>query len=232
MTKPRRVESSVDPRLSADLLWRDVRVKGFSSPRPALFLDRDGVIIEEKNYIADPHEVELLPGIPDLIRAARLAGMAVVEITNQAGIGRGYFGWPEFTQVENRLTELLADHGVHLDAVFACAFHPQARPPYDHPSHPWRKPNPGMLMEAGRLLNLDLPQSVLVGDKAADQQAARAAGLRCGIHVLTGYGRTHEHIARAVSSPNFLVHVRPSAADASTLLPLASGGVLFGADRS
>jgi D-glycero-D-manno-heptose 1,7-bisphosphate phosphatase len=231
LSKPGREEHFADPRLGTDLLWRDVRVPRFASPTPALFLDRDGVIIEEKNYISDPNEVQLLPEIPELIHAARSAGMAVIEITNQAGIGRGYHGWKQFIAVEDRITAVLADRGAHLDAVLACPYHGQALPPYDRPSHAWRKPNPGMLIEARHLLNLDLRLSLLVGDKAADQEAARAAGLAHGVHVLTGYGRAQESAARAAASVNFAVHVVEHAAQAATLLPL-SRAVLSGEEKS
>jgi D-glycero-D-manno-heptose 1,7-bisphosphate phosphatase len=207
-----------DPRLTEDLLWRDVRVQPFASPAPALFLDRDGVIIEEREYISDPEEVELMPGVPELIRAARALGFAVVEITNQAGIARGYFGWHEFLQVENRVEQILSGRQVSLDAVFACPFHPQGQPPYRGANHPWRKPNPGMLLEAAQRLNLNLRQSVLVGDKVADQEAARAAGLAYGIHVLTGHGQAHQEAARAMDSEEFPVHIVSGAFDAVPLL--------------
>src|SRR5260221_14436857 len=82
-----------DARLGEDLLWCDLRLPRSHHPLPALFLDRDGVIIKETIYLSDPDEVELLPGIPQLIRAARALGLAVVEVTNQAGISLGYLGW-------------------------------------------------------------------------------------------------------------------------------------------
>jgi len=223
MKKLTQPETFADPRLGGDLLWRELRGPRFALSQPALFLDRDGVIIEEKEYIADPDEVELLPGIADLIRIARAAGMAVVEVTNQAGIARGLLGWPDFVAVENRITALLSEQGVHLDAVFACPFHAAGQPPYGHPGHAWRKPNPGMLLEAARLLNLDLPRSILVGDKIADQEAARAAGLACGIHVLTGHGNKHETAARALSSHEFPVQIAGHAQEAAAILQHAAG---------
>jgi D-glycero-D-manno-heptose 1,7-bisphosphate phosphatase len=207
-----------DRRLGSDLLWRDIRTGRFPQPAPALFLDRDGVVIEEKNYISSPEQVVLLPGIPELIGAARQLGMAVVEVTNQAGIGRGYFGWPEFVRVEDRIAALLAGHGVTIDAVFACPFHPEGRAPYRHPNHPWRKPNPGLLIEAAEEMNLALDRSILVGDKDLDQLAARNAGLKLGIHVLTGYGRECESSACAVASHDFTVHVCPDASGCLSLL--------------
>ncbi len=207
-----------DSRLGSDLLWRDVRVRRFPSPAPALFLDRDGVIIEEKGYIAKPEDVELLPGIPDLIGAAKRLGMAVIEVTNQAGIGRGYFGWADFVGVENRLTDLLAGRGVSIDAVFACPYHPEGTFPYREANHAWRKPNAGMLLEAADLLNLALDQSVMVGDKALDQLTAKAAKLKFGIHLLTGYGRANEAASRALASDGFPVRVLPRADEAIAVL--------------
>ena len=212
------VESFADRRLGDDLLWRDVRVQPFRRPTPALFLDRDGVIVEEKLYLSSPSQVELLPGIIEVIRAARTQGMAVVEITNQAGIAHGYFGWSEFVQVENRIAEIMADQGVRLDAVLACPFHPNGVDPYRAQDHPWRKPNPGMLLEAARLLNLSLEQSLLMGDKALDIQAAQAGNLACGIHVLTGHGRANQLTSSALATPNFPVYVVESAYQVLPLL--------------
>jgi D-glycero-D-manno-heptose 1,7-bisphosphate phosphatase len=207
-----------DSRLGEDLLWRDLRRERFSRPMPALFLDRDGVIIEEKEYIRDPNEVVLLNGVTELIRAARTLGMAVVEITNQAGIGRGYFQWTDFAQVEDRVTEVLAQQGVEVDAVFGCPFHREGRDPYCHPNHAWRKPNPGMLLEAAKLLNLSLRQSVLVGDKTVDLEAARAAGLEVGVHVLTGHGEAQRAESLAAASEGFRVTVINRADEAVPLL--------------
>jgi len=212
------MEHFTDLRLGEDLLWREVRIKRFPRSVPALFLDRDGVIVEERIYLSHPEDVELVPGIVALIRAARALGMAVVEITNQAGIAHGYFAWPDFVKVENELTRILGEQGAAVDAVFACPYHPQGRPPYGQPDHPWRKPNPGMLLEAAGLLNLNLRQSVLVGDKVADLQAARTAQLACGIQVLTGHGREHQRDCAALSSEDFPVHIVPGAGEAIPLL--------------
>ncbi len=206
--------------LSPDLLWRDVRIPRFERPAPALFLDRDGVIIEEKRYLSDPAGVQLLPGAVDLIRQAHSLGLAVIEVTNQAGIGRGKYGWPEFAAVEGRLTELLTAARANIDAVFACPFHPDGQGPYRHANHPWRKPNPGMLVEAAALLNLDLAKCMLVGDKASDIEAARAAGLNAAIHVLTGHGRGEAARSRTAAGALFQVWVVPGA---GSVLPLLAG---------
>lgn len=215
-------DSFYDPRLGRDLLWRDVRAARFARPVPALFLDRDGVIIEEMGYIARPEDVRLLAGIAELIAGAKALGMAVVEVTNQAGIARGYFGWSDFVRVENRVTELLAAQGACIDAVFACPYHPEGRGPYRLADHPWRKPSAGMIHEASKLLNLDTRESVLVGDKELDQMAARAAGLKFGIHVLTGYGKERQAAALSAASETFAVQV---ACGASGCLPLLQASI-------
>jgi D-glycero-D-manno-heptose 1,7-bisphosphate phosphatase len=123
--------------------------------------------------------------------------------------------------VEDRVSQVLAGQGVSRDAVFACPFHPDGRPPYRIADHPWRKPNAGMLLEAARLLNLSLNRSMLVGDNALDQQAARSAGLRWGVHLLTGHGLAHREASLEVATPNFSVHIVKSAGEAVPLLQLS-----------
>ena len=185
--------------LGADRLWRDVRISPPDRPLPALFLDRDGVIIQEKNYLCDPNEVEILDGVPELIREARSRGLLVIGVTNQAGIGRGKYRWADFVAVESRLDMALRSRGAELDAVFACPYHDAGAGEYRVAGHPWRKPNPGMLFEARNLLNVDLEHSLLVGDKSCDILAARAAGVSHAALVLTGLGRDHQDAVRSLA---------------------------------
>ena len=184
--------------LGSDLLWRDIRVGRSAVPVPALFLDRDGVIVEEKDHLGDPDEVEMLDGAAALILEARRRGMLVIEITNQAGIGYGMYGWGDFAKVENRIRAELAASGAALDAAFACPYHDKGSGVYRVADHPWRKPNPGMLLEAQRLLNIDLSRSVFVGDKVSDLEAARKAGIPRAVLVLTGHGKVHAEPARQI----------------------------------
>ncbi|MBJ7457901.1 MAG: HAD-IIIA family hydrolase [Thermoleophilaceae bacterium] len=153
---------------------------------PALFLDRDGVIVEEVNYLHRPEDVVVLGGAPELIARANELGIPVVVISNQAGIGRGYYGWEDFTAVQNTIDIAIAPAAI--DAVLACPFHADGKAPYDVADHPDRKPNPGMLLRAERMLGVDLSQSWFVGDTAADVEAAARAGLAGAIHLLTGHG--------------------------------------------
>ncbi len=168
--------------------WQKINSAPSPTPRPCLFLDRDGVLIEERNYLCDPDLVELVPGAPDAITSARALGWAVVVVTNQSGIARGKFGWEEYEAVEQRLEDLLAAAGARVDMVLACPHLPDGKPPYNFDPNNWRKPGPGMLLEAARVMNLDLTRSILVGDKGSDLEAAAAAGLKTAVHVLTGHG--------------------------------------------
>jgi D-glycero-D-manno-heptose 1,7-bisphosphate phosphatase len=208
----------MNTRLGSDLLWRDVRAPRPEVTRGALFVDRDGVLIEEKGFLSDPEKVVLIPGTVELIKAAKARDLAVVEVTNQSGIARGLFGWEKFARVEDRLTRLLAAEGAALDAVFACPFHEDGQGEYRVPNHAWRKPNPGMLFEAARLLNLDLGRSCLIGDRKGDIQAAKNAGLPFAIQVRTGYGAAHAAESLTLEDDRFRVISVSSAREAAGCL--------------
>lgn len=150
---------------------------------PCLFLDRDGTIIEDPGYIADPEKVRLIPGVADTLRLFHAAGLALVIVTNQSGIGRGLYSWQDYDAVAARLDRVLAAEGVAFDAVLACSHAPDNGAPCD-----WRKPAPGMIQFASSTLGLDLSRSLLVGDKLSDLLAAEAAGLPRAVHVATGQG--------------------------------------------
>ena len=151
------------------------------SPRPGIFLDRDGVIIEEKHYLKDPDQVRLHPGVAEAIRALLLLNAPIVVVTNQSGIGQGLFGWPEFHAVHRRMLDLLG-----LEHPFAGVYANGHRPTESEAS--WRKPNPGMFHQAAADLNIELGSSVMVGDKVVDLQAAERAGVKRLVHVRTGHG--------------------------------------------
>jgi D-glycero-D-manno-heptose 1,7-bisphosphate phosphatase len=150
---------------------------------PALFLDRDGTLIEDPGYISDPDEVRPIPGVAAALGRFRAAGYALVVVTNQSGIGRGLYSWANYDAVAARIEALFATDGVVFDAVLACGHSPETNPPCG-----WRKPAPGMIREAAGLLSLDLSRSLLVGDKLSDLEAAVAAGLPRAVHVASGQG--------------------------------------------
>ena len=139
--------------------------------RPAVFLDRDGTLIPDHGYLAAVDGVTLLPGVgPALAELAR-AGFLLVLITNQSGIGRGYFTRAVVDAQHERLQERLRPFGAELAALEVCPHTPEE-------SCDCRKPWPGMLQRAAAALRLDLPRSWMIGDKALDAQAGRAAGCR------------------------------------------------------
>tara|TARA_B100000686_G_scaffold351260_1_gene449487 strand:- start:3966 stop:4532 length:567 start_codon:yes stop_codon:yes gene_type:complete len=153
-----------------------------SNSCPALFLDRDGVINIEKNYVFRPKDFEFIEGIFDLCRKANAAGMAIVVVTNQAGIGRGYYSEKEFNYLSDWMCAKFLSNGVKIDAVYFCPFHP------DHGIGRYkmesfdRKPSPGMIFRAEKDLGLDLARSALVGDSLSDIAAAKAAGVGHSIY--------------------------------------------------
>jgi D-glycero-D-manno-heptose 1,7-bisphosphate phosphatase len=184
--------------------------------RPALFLDRDGVVVEEAHFLHRPEDVRLVPGAAPLIALARRRGIAVVLATNQSGIARGLFGWEDFAATQCRIEALLAAEQAALDMVLACPFHPEGKPPH-RGEHPCRKPQPGMLLRAAERLGIDLAASWAVGDRARDLEAGRSAGCAGGLHVLTGYGSAERGSAAGLATPAFEVRLASSIADAQSL---------------
>ena len=152
--------------------------------RPALFLDRDGVINVEKNYVHRIEDFEFLDGIFDLCRAATERNMPIVVVTNQAGIGRGYYSEAQFLTLTDWMRARFEEETAPISAVYFCPYHPeQGVGEYRKESFD-RKPNPGMLLRARDELGLDLGLSILIGDKGSDIAAAKAAGV--GVTVMLG----------------------------------------------
>ncbi|HSH76894.1 MAG TPA: HAD-IIIA family hydrolase [Longimicrobiales bacterium] len=154
--------------------------------RPAVFLDRDGTLIVERSYLADPDAVALVPGVPSALADLRSAGLALVTVTNQSGIARGLYTEEEYRAVAARIDEILTEAGAPVDATEYCPHHPDVTGPCD-----CRKPGTGMHRRAAAALGLDLARSYYVGDKVTDVLPARELGGQ-GILVRTGYGREQE----------------------------------------
>lgn len=145
--------------------------------RPALFLDRDGVINHDDGYT---HRIEAFvfrDGIFDLCRTAQARGMALVVVTNQAGIGRGYYTEADFRTLTDWMLARFADQGVTIAGVEHCPHHPTQGIGAYRRDCPRRKPAPGMTLDASAAHGLDPARSAMVGDKASDMQAALAAGV-------------------------------------------------------
>lgn len=156
--------------------------------RPALFLDRDGVVVEEVHFLSRPHDVRLTEGVADAIAATNRAGLAVVIVTNQSGIARGILDWPAFELVQEEILQQLGAADAHIDAVFACGSAPPETANSADDVAAWRKPGAGMLLRAQNLLSVDLSRSFIVGDRLSDISAGFNAGLAGGWLVRTGYG--------------------------------------------
>lgn len=183
-------------------------------PREAVFLDRDGTLIEEVHYLAAPEQVRLIPGAVEAVRKLNNAGMLVVVVTNQAGVARGYFPESNVAEVHVYLSALLAQHGARIDAYYYCPHHPTEGVGRYRVDCDCRKPKPGLLITAARDLDIDLAQSWMIGDKLADAEAGTTAGCRA-ILVRTGHGRelpndvdAVDDIAAAVERVLHMRHVK------------------------
>ncbi len=155
--------------------------------QPAVFLDRDGVVIKEAHYLAEPEQVRLIPGSAAAIAALNQAGFRVVVVTNQSGVARGLFPLEAITTVHEHIGKLLQEQSARIDAFYYCPHHPDAEVAAFRQDCECRKPKPGLLLQAAAECSLDLAQSWMFGDRVSDLAAGAAAGCRT-ILVRTGYG--------------------------------------------
>jgi len=150
---------------------------GARTVKAAAFLDRDGVINIDRGYVFRREDFEFVPGTLDAARELKSMGLALVVVTNQSGIARGYYGPEQFHALTDWMKQAFAAHDAPLDGVYFCPHHPtEGEAPY-RIACKCRKPAPGMLLDAARDLDIDVRRSVLFGDKASDLQAALAAGI-------------------------------------------------------
>lgn len=137
-----------------------------------LFLDRDGVINIDKNYVYKIEDVDFINGIFEFCEYFQQKGFLLFIITNQAGIARGYYGIEEFQRLSDWMISVFRERGITISKVYFCPHHPDITGPCD-----CRKPNPGMILRAAQEFDLDLPESVLVGNHRSDLQAGENAGI-------------------------------------------------------
>jgi len=128
----------------------------------ALFLDRDGVVIEDTHYLCQASDVRLTTNVAAAIKAANDAGIPVIIVTNQSGIGRGLYNWAAFESVQNEIIRLLSNQGARIDLVLACAYHEMGQGRLKIKGHSWRKPNPGMIFAAADIFDTNLRDSLIV----------------------------------------------------------------------
>jgi D-glycero-D-manno-heptose 1,7-bisphosphate phosphatase len=175
--------------------------------RPALFLDRDGVINVDHGYVHRIEDVQFVDGIFDLVRHARAADHAVCVITNQAGIARGYYTEADFAHLTDWMRARFAAEGAPLDAVYFCPDHPEHGLGRYKRDTPMRKPGPGMILQAQREHDIDLARSVLVGDRVSDIEAGAHAGVGC-LLFFDPTGRADGALAPSATVVTHLLDVR------------------------
>lgn len=149
--------------------------------RPALFLDRDGVINIDHAYVSNAEDFEFVDGIFDLCQVAQQLGFFIFVVTNQAGIGRGYYTEEDFLNLTEWMCGVFKAHGVDVAKVYFCPFHSEHGVGHYKKASDCRKPAPGMILQAEKEFNIDLAKSVLVGDKETDVLAGIAAGVGCNL---------------------------------------------------
>lgn len=151
--------------------------------KPALFLDRDGIINVDVGYVSRKEDFQWCDGIFELGQAAYNSGYHLVVVTNQSGIGRGYYTDDDFRGLTTWMCAELAQRGAPIAGVYHCPYHPEAVLPEYRSDHPWRKPAPGMILQARQDLGLDLGMSILVGNQPTDISAGTLAGVGTTVYV-------------------------------------------------
>ena len=154
----------------------------------AIFLDRDGTVLAEKGYVTTPDAVELLPGAAEAIRALKQAGWAVFVVSNQGCVAKGMISEDELAEINLRMLAMLGAEGAVLDGVYCCPHHPEGSVAEYAVDCDCRKPKAGLLLRAAQEHDVDLAESVMVGDTMRDLEAGRAAGVKLTALVLTGHG--------------------------------------------
>ena len=172
--------------------------------RPAVFLDRDGTLLEEAGYLDRLERLVFFPYSVDAVRLLNRANLTVVVVTNQAGIARGIFKEAFVDEAHKHIAARLAAGGARVDGFYYCPHHPEAVIEQYRKSCECRKPQPGLLRQAANDLDLALDRSFVVGDRWHDLEAGQRVDAR-GVLVRTGYGRTEELAPRAALTPAAIV---------------------------
>lgn len=183
-----------------------------------LFLDRDGVLVEEVGYLHQKQHINLMPFAKDIIKIANSRGVAVIVISNQSGIARGIYDWVAYDSVEEEIYSQLYNDKARIDASAACGMHPEHSQNWKKTDEYWRKPGPGMLILAASALQINLSSCWLIGDKVSDIIAAKKAGLSGSIHLETGHGRDNRRESLAEGTSSFSVLPASDLGDAQKLL--------------
>jgi UDP-glucose 4-epimerase len=171
-------QHGLDSILSTAWAWEKKRGAGL---RRAVFLDRDGTLNEDPGYLSDPAQLKLYAGVGEALARLKAAGFLLVVVSNQSGVARGFIPPDALPKIHRRLDELLAPWNLVIDHYELCIHRPED-------ACECRKPKPKLLVDAARVLGVDLAQSFMIGDKDTDAGAGRAAGCRASVLVRTGHG--------------------------------------------
>ncbi len=171
----------------------------------AIFLDRDGTIIAEKNYLSDISGLEFLPGAFTGLKTLAATGLPLYIFTNQAGIAHGYFTEETLNQIHIYMVARLWEEGIQIRGVYYCPHHPDAEIEAYRYDCNCRKPKPGLLKLASRSEQLDLAESYVIGDKRSDLDAGKIVGAKTAL-VLTGYGLEESQKLTPETAPSFIGH--------------------------
>jgi D-glycero-D-manno-heptose 1,7-bisphosphate phosphatase len=186
--------------------------------RRALFLDRDGIVNVDRHYVSRPEDFEFVEGIFELCREMQSLGYAPVIVTNQAGIGRGYYSEADFHSLTDWMCARFDEAGVNIQGVYFCPFHPEHGVGVYRKESACRKPNPGMLLQARDELGVNLAESFLIGDKESDIEAARRAEI--GMSILVAHDApqsTSQASLKFGSVPDALAWIRQEMAMPKTI---------------
>ena len=173
--------------------------------RPCVFLDRDGCLIEEVDYLTQPEQVRVIHGSAAAVRRLNEAGLLAIMVSNQSGVARGFLTEEMLQRIHARLKAKLARRHARLDGVYYCPYHQQAKVKQYRQDSPLRKPQPGMVELAAREYPIDVSRSYVVGDKNSDIDLGKNCGMKT-VLVLTGYGKAHGEKRRAMGAepPDFV----------------------------
>ena len=180
-----------------------------NSKRRVVFVDRDGTINLEKGYVIDPQDIKLAPTTGDSISSLNRHGIPVIVITNQTAIGKGLLTVETFEKINEKLWGELQAVNAHYDALYYCSHSPEITA-----DCPCRKPEPGLLLQAARDFDIDLPGSFMIGDKLTDVRAGHASGCKT-VLLLSGHGETQDRLAFSEdgSRPDFTCDTLAEAID-------------------
>ncbi len=166
-----------------------------NSENKAVFLDRDGVLIEDVHYLSKLEQVSIFDDVPKSLSLLSQNGFKLILVSNQSGVARGYFDEAFVQKTHKHLNQLLADHNVKLDATYYCPHHIAGNDPYNIKCA-CRKPAPGMILKAAQEHRIDVSMSYVIGDKTSDIELAENTGCK-GILVTTGHGSEHSSTIRS-----------------------------------